>query len=104
MHMNDEIALRAYRIYEKEGRPEGRALEHWLAAERLVRQENQPARARESTAIIIRQVPSVSKGTATPANPPPAPHSPPTPAVTSPARAEKPVAAEGRSSLRRFGG
>ena len=29
-----EIALRAYAMWEKEGRPHGRSLEHWLAAER----------------------------------------------------------------------
>ena len=29
----EEIAARAYRIWEAEGRPEGRALAHWLEAE-----------------------------------------------------------------------
>ncbi len=29
----DEIAMRAYAIYEREGRPEGRDVEHWLQAE-----------------------------------------------------------------------
>jgi hypothetical protein len=28
-----EIAKRAYAIWEKEGRPDGRAIEHWLRAE-----------------------------------------------------------------------
>jgi hypothetical protein len=31
---HDEIAARAQRIYESEGRPQGRALQHWLMAER----------------------------------------------------------------------
>jgi Protein of unknown function (DUF2934) len=39
MHMSDtratheEIAVCAYFIWEHEGRPEGRALDHWLQAE-----------------------------------------------------------------------
>jgi hypothetical protein len=33
----DEIALYAYCIWEKEGRPERRALEHWLQAELQLR-------------------------------------------------------------------
>ena len=33
----EEIALHAYYIWEKEGRPEGRALEHWLQAELQLR-------------------------------------------------------------------
>ena len=28
-----QIRERAYRIWEREGRPEGRSLEHWLQAE-----------------------------------------------------------------------
>jgi hypothetical protein len=28
-----EVALRAYEIYEREGRPDGRHLEHWVLAE-----------------------------------------------------------------------
>ncbi|MBS0659330.1 MAG: DUF2934 domain-containing protein [Verrucomicrobia bacterium] len=30
---HDEIALRAYRLFEAAGRPEGRSLDFWLAAE-----------------------------------------------------------------------
>jgi Protein of unknown function (DUF2934) len=30
---HEEIAAAAQRIYEAEGRPEGRAMEHWLGAE-----------------------------------------------------------------------
>lgn len=30
----DEIARRAYEIYQCEGQPEGRQLEHWMQAQR----------------------------------------------------------------------
>ena len=33
----DRIAERAYAIYEREGRPEGKHLEHWLRAEQELR-------------------------------------------------------------------
>ena len=33
MPTHDEIAACARRIYEMEGRPEGKAMEHWLRAE-----------------------------------------------------------------------
>jgi len=36
---DDEVALRAYRIWEATGRPERRALEHWLQAEAQLRAE-----------------------------------------------------------------
>ncbi len=32
-----KIRLRAYEIYEKRGRVEGKALDHWLEAERQIR-------------------------------------------------------------------
>ncbi|NBV23411.1 MAG: DUF2934 domain-containing protein [Proteobacteria bacterium] len=35
---HDEIALSAMTIWVEEGRPEGRALEHWLQAEARLRQ------------------------------------------------------------------
>jgi len=35
-----EIAALAHRYYEEEGRPHGRALEHWQRAEREVRQRH----------------------------------------------------------------
>lgn len=37
--LQDRIRLRAYRIWEREGRPEGRAEEHWRQAEYEVSQE-----------------------------------------------------------------
>jgi hypothetical protein len=39
----DEIAALAYRFYEEEGRPEGRASDHWLRAERELRKQAQPS-------------------------------------------------------------
>jgi hypothetical protein len=39
-----EIAALAYRFYEEEGRPEGRASHHWLRAEREIRKQDQPAK------------------------------------------------------------
>jgi Protein of unknown function (DUF2934) len=39
-----EIASLAYRFYEEEGRPEGRASDHWLRAEREIRKQDQPAK------------------------------------------------------------
>jgi hypothetical protein len=38
---NDEIATRAYEIYEREGRSDGRDMEHWLRAESELRTERQ---------------------------------------------------------------
>jgi len=33
LHIDEEIARLAYRYYEEDGRPEGRAEEHWLRAQ-----------------------------------------------------------------------
>lgn len=38
MSEEEEISLMAYRMWEREGRPEGRALEHWLLAEEICEQ------------------------------------------------------------------
>ena len=35
MHHEDRVRTIAYRIWEEEGRPDGRALDHWLKAEIL---------------------------------------------------------------------
>jgi DUF2934 family protein len=35
--MEQAISARAYALWEEEGRPDGRALAHWLAAEREFR-------------------------------------------------------------------
>ncbi len=38
----EEIAVRAYYLWEAAGRPEGRAIEHWLEAEARLRPANKP--------------------------------------------------------------
>jgi len=35
MNHDEEVRLIAYRIWEEEGRPDGRDLEHWLKAEAI---------------------------------------------------------------------
>ena len=39
MFSSDEIAERAYQIFEREGRMNGRDMDHWLQAERELRME-----------------------------------------------------------------
>ena len=36
---SDDIAARAYQIFEREGRMDGRAMDHWLQAERELKNE-----------------------------------------------------------------
>jgi hypothetical protein len=38
-----KIATAAYLIWEREGRPEGRGVEHWLKAKAQIRQNPRPA-------------------------------------------------------------
>jgi hypothetical protein len=49
VEIESQIRHRAYAIWEAEGRPHGRALEHWLAAEAKL-QPPVPPRARASRA------------------------------------------------------
>ncbi len=37
------ISARAYELWEKEGRPDGRDLAHWFEAERTLQQQATPA-------------------------------------------------------------
>jgi hypothetical protein len=39
----EEVQHRAYLIWEREGRPDGRALEHWVQAETELSQKNAEA-------------------------------------------------------------
>jgi hypothetical protein len=60
MLSNEEIAERAYQIYEREGRTDGRAMDHWLQAETELRAEHQsrpgsPASAAASSGPQSRQ-------------------------------------------------
>jgi hypothetical protein len=43
----ETTSVRAYELWEKEGRPDGRDLDHWLTAERMVQQQ---AAARDTRA------------------------------------------------------
>ena len=43
---HDQIALAAYSIWEQEGRPQGREVDHWLRAENLLRQAGKQAALR----------------------------------------------------------
>ena len=38
---SDEIAARAYQIFEREGRMDGRDMDHWLQAEQELRRERE---------------------------------------------------------------
>jgi hypothetical protein len=40
----DQIAQRAYELWERDGRPDGKATDHWLQAEAMLR-SSQPAGA-----------------------------------------------------------
>jgi len=56
----DQIARRAYEIFEQRGRPAGCDLEHWLEAERQLRTEPpargaQPAASKEPRRTSSRQ-------------------------------------------------
>jgi hypothetical protein len=54
------VRARAYAIWEREGRPEGRAMEHWFMAEREVAGEVGPTRApaqRRRTATTKQSAP-----------------------------------------------
>jgi hypothetical protein len=44
INRNEETSQLAYRIWQEEGCPHGRDVEHWLEAERLWQAENRPKR------------------------------------------------------------
>lgn len=39
LYTNEQVAMRARQFWEEEGRPEGKAEEHWLRAEAELHQE-----------------------------------------------------------------
>ncbi|HQM30253.1 MAG TPA: DUF2934 domain-containing protein [Syntrophales bacterium] len=41
-NLHDEITQAAFELYQKEGCPEGRSLFHWLEAEKIVKERNEP--------------------------------------------------------------
>ena len=53
--IEERIRARAYAIWEQEGRPDGRHLEHWLEAKRLVAADAARAMA---TAVLANAPPS----------------------------------------------
>ena len=68
----DEIAMCAFAIWEKEGRPHGRDVEHWLQAEAQLmvdRRQDSLRSVREAIAVVLaenraRRAPVFRKSTA----------------------------------------
>ncbi|GEM_PF-2686452 len=54
---HEEIAALAQRIYETEGRPQGRAMEHWLQAEAQLTAERK-AQAKDVSVKPARKLPA----------------------------------------------
>jgi hypothetical protein len=46
---NDQIARRAYELWERDGRPEGKATDHWLQAEAMIRSPHTTTAERNGT-------------------------------------------------------
>jgi hypothetical protein len=65
MGRNDEVRRIAYSIWEREGRPEGHALEHWQRAEKTWASQQKPSR--HSTPASERMGHSVPSTPRTPA-------------------------------------
>lgn len=49
MVSEEAIRQRSYEVWQREGRPEGKALEHWLQAKAELEREAQPARPKFRT-------------------------------------------------------
>jgi hypothetical protein len=58
-----EIAVRAYHIWEEEGRPHGRDFDHWLKAEQEIagRGSRRPARATSGRAKASKPKPATTR-------------------------------------------
>jgi hypothetical protein len=54
MNMNDQIAKVAYSIYEKNGKVDGRDLDNWLEAERILLVQNRKQQE-ESAETVMRK-------------------------------------------------
>ena len=68
MDLEHEISKMAYEIYESEGRPDGRDLDHWLKAEQVVRSRSgreeshiAPDEGREAKKTANRKTPARRK-------------------------------------------
>jgi len=55
---HEEIAICAQGIYEREGRPQGREMEHWLAAEKQLTSERKAAAGDSAQAKPAAKQPS----------------------------------------------
>lgn len=55
---HEEIENFAYRLYEDEGKPEGRADEHWARAEQFIRAEHLAIASSSEKSNIIQSVAS----------------------------------------------
>jgi hypothetical protein len=66
---NDEIGQLAYSIWEEEGRPDGRSLEHWLMAENRLRTQKEfitsPYGRNEQSSVVAPAEPSVGPSVGT---------------------------------------
>lgn len=58
MDLREEIEKVAYELYERDGRTEGKDLEHWLEAERIVRERNGPRKAAKSSPSSAKKAPA----------------------------------------------
>lgn len=61
-----EVQLRSYQIWEREGRPHGRDQEHWFRAERELAVAGRPvkrAAARSATRATAKAAPKASSAT-----------------------------------------
>lgn len=66
-----EISSRAQQIYEREGRPEGKAMEHWLQAEaQLTAQRKSEASQAAAKSTPSMSAPEKNRGTTPEHNPP----------------------------------
>lgn len=66
MQHNEEIRLIAYRIWEEQGRPDGRDLEHWLKAEAI----SQEKPGQQALPSRTTSAPRVAAGKKLPETPP----------------------------------
>ena len=62
MPLHEEIAPRAYEIWEKRGRPEGQAVEHWLEAESQLLGSNPEVNSAASGPVASEQVSAALSG------------------------------------------
>lgn len=62
--MYEKIAARAYEIWEQEGRPDNKAEEHWLRAEREIADTREESRKRVSPpSVVVAAIPEGSVDT-----------------------------------------